>query len=54
MDIFNAIRTGEKTLRVEYFPSIGRENAEKALSDSFGKDFAAGFRTEWKENDRLK
>lgn len=52
--IFNAIRSGEKILRVEYFPAIGRETAEKSLAEAFGKGFADGFRTEWKENPALK
>lgn len=54
VSIFNAIRTGEKTLRIEYFPSMGKEAAEKALADAFGKDFDKGFRTEWKENPSLE
>lgn len=52
--IFNAIRTGEKTIRVEYFPAFGLEAAQKTMSDSFGKDYAEGFRTEWKENANLE
>ncbi|MDQ1343600.1 MAG: hypothetical protein QG650_319 [Patescibacteria group bacterium] len=52
--IFEAIRTGEKTLRVEYFPAIGLDGAKKSMSDAFGKGFSDGFRTEWKENPELK
>lgn len=52
--IFEALRTGEKTLRVEYFPAIGLETAKKAVSDAFGSGFSDGYRTEWVENSELK
>ncbi len=51
--LFEASRSGEKTLRVEYFPSFDRKDVEAALESAFGKDYAKGYRAEWKENPSL-
>jgi hypothetical protein len=52
--VFEAGRSGEKTLKIEYFPDFSKADVEKTVAAAFGKNYSEGYRVEWKENSALK
>lgn len=51
--VFATERSNEKTLRIEHFPSFVQKDVEDVLVATFGKNYAEGYRTVWKENPSL-